>query len=359
MYQHDLSDKGIAERLRNVVEDCVNTVGVDLNTASSDLLRYISGLNDANVREIIARRSGGGAADETGVKGKKTAKQAGSGRFNALDELKGVKGVGPKTFRNCAGFLRVYDGAEPLDVTNIHPEDYPVARAMLELHRSGQLGSRSAEQNNSEGQASKKQKIDAAVGGGLIPPGVWAQFSSAATPGDGVTKVSKAAVTLLRSKSAAELEQIWTWLQEAGLAPSSDGAAPAGPYVSMPKLLRSVPADFHTKIDVGSVVQGVIRNVTTFGAFVDLGGVEIGRKSDVGNDGKGKSAGGKSCDGLLHSSKYKSYLQRSGRSGGDPSKEIYVGREVRVKIESIGEAEAGKGGHHEKRRIGLDLVELL
>jgi predicted RNA-binding protein with RPS1 domain len=359
MYQHDLSDKGIAERLRNVVEDCVNTVGVDLNTASSDLLRYISGLTDANVREIIARRSGGGTAEDTGVKGKKTAKQTGSGRFNALDELKGVKGVGPKTFRNCAGFLRVYNGAEPLDVTNIHPEDYPVARAMLELHRSGQLGSRSAEQNIREEQVSKKQKTHAVIGGEIITPGAWAQFSSTAAAGDGIAKVSKAALTLLRSKTTVELEQIWAWLQEAGLVPSPDGTLPAGPYVSIPKLLRSVPADFHTKIDVGSVVLGVIRNVTTFGAFVDLGGVEIGRKSDEGNGGKGKSASGKSCDGLLHSSKYKSYLQRSGRSVGDLSKEIYVGREVRVKIESIGEAEAGKGGHHEKRRIGLDLVELL
>ena len=156
MYQHDLTDKGISDRLREVVEDCVNTVGIDINTASSDLLRYVSGLSDANVREIIAYRTGiiseknskkpssntttGSTSTKkttaTTTTSSSSMTSTGGNRINSLSELLSIKGIGPKTYRNCAGFMRVYSGTEPLDVSNIHPDDYDIARAMIRVYNT-------------------------------------------------------------------------------------------------------------------------------------------------------------------------------------------------------------------------------
>ena len=433
MYQHDLSDKGITERLRNVVEDCVNTVGVDVNAASADLLRYVSGLNEANVREIIAFRNGsvgggGGDGGEVSAKRKKSATasaaasaSAGSvlpGYISSLADLRAIKGIGAKTFQNAAGFLRVHGGKEPLDATNIHPEDYKLARCMLEVYSrsttSAQLSLPSA-----AGKVSKKAKKayllaeeiakdQAPAADTLTPRSSWSSsyYWEQIVRGDGdnnssresiCNNVSAAQLALLKTKSVAELEQIWTWLTEGAmvhsrpaLAPTTTTAVVAGPYLSRPQLLRCLPPDFYAKIECGSVLNGVIRNVTTFGAFVDLGGAELSLdlapalKDEQLQQGASKNKGiGKSsitsCDGLLHCSKYRDFLGKtSGSSGGaggigassssSINKEIYVGRAVRVKILSIeGGASGGviKGNNgniyskSEKKRINLDLVELL
>lgn len=387
MYQHDLSDKGITDRLRNVVEDCVNVVGVDVNTASADLLRYVSGLSDANVREIMAHRSGAASASASAAKkaSKKSADTAAPGRLVSLADLRGVKGIGPKTFNNCAGFLRIYDGTEPLDATNIHPDDYALAREMLKIHKR-EADAVVIHDNDDEQEAKrakkekreKKEKKHKKDRDGETPAEAEKEKE---TTTESPTKVSfwegllstpahssKDPYDLLRTKTAAELEQIWAWLQEARIAPQSSSAAQLlkGPYMSQPKLLQRLPADFQAKIEVGSVVQGVIRNVTTFGAFVDLGGVEIHSEGTSGTKGKGKA----SCDGLLHSSKYRDYFNKRAATGSVKTpanaatamaSEIYVGREVKVKIISIDDAGAsgGKSDGHDKRRIALDLLELL
>jgi predicted RNA-binding protein with RPS1 domain/ribosomal protein L12E/L44/L45/RPP1/RPP2 len=384
MYQHDLSDKGITERLRNVVEDCVNTVGIDINTASSDLLRYVSGLSDANVREIIAHRTASGAAATSSAKAKKGAAGGHAGRLECLADLKSIKGIGPKTFRNCAGFMRVYNGSESLDVTNIHPDDYDVARMMLELHRNGKVGAAGGDSEEGTSKVNKKQKTgkiettepatNSTSTEGSSPWSAFLQSHPVRDAGaveDGKKKAQRSdPYALLRTKTPGELSQIWAWLQEAGLVRDSSAQASHsttavnGPFMSLPKVQRGIPEDFHVKIEVGSVVQGVIRNVTTFGAFVDLGGVEIGdSKGEGGTKGKGKA----SCDGLLHCSKYRDYVKRQPAGAkldaNAMSKEIYVGREVKVKILAIEEVEGGKeggkSGHHEKRRIALDLMDLL
>src|SRR5690606_23832981 len=113
LYQHDVNPKRLDEALRQVVESCVNFVGVDLNTASPALLRYVSGISKRVAREIVAHR-------------------ARIGRFTRRSQLLDVPGLGPKTFEQCAGFLRIRSGEEPLDATAVHPESYPVARAILE-----------------------------------------------------------------------------------------------------------------------------------------------------------------------------------------------------------------------------------
>ena len=111
-YQHDMNQKKLGETLGGVVEDCVNHVGVDVNTASASLLEYVSGINKTLAKNIVAYREE-------------------NGRFNSRRELLKVAKLGPKAYEQCAGFMRIHDGKEPLDTTGIHPESYEAARLLL------------------------------------------------------------------------------------------------------------------------------------------------------------------------------------------------------------------------------------
>ena len=112
-YQHDMNQKKLSEALNGVVEDSVNKVGVDLNTASASLLEYISGINKTIAKNIVDYR-------ET------------NGRFNNRKQLLKVAKLGPKAFEQCAGFMRILDGENPLDATSVHPESYDAALKLLE-----------------------------------------------------------------------------------------------------------------------------------------------------------------------------------------------------------------------------------
>ena len=112
-YQHDMDQKKLSETLTGVVEDVVNSVGVDLNTASFSLLAYISGINGTIAKNIVSYREK-------------------NGRFHSRAELLKVAKLGPKAFEQCAGFCRINGGDEPLDATAVHPESYPQARALLQ-----------------------------------------------------------------------------------------------------------------------------------------------------------------------------------------------------------------------------------
>lgn len=110
-YQHDVSQSKLADSLDFVVETAVNQVGVNINTASYSLLKYVAGLNAGTAKKIVAHREE-------------------NGRFENRNDIK-VKGVGPKALEQAMGFLRIVDGNEPLDMTAIHPESYEIARAIL------------------------------------------------------------------------------------------------------------------------------------------------------------------------------------------------------------------------------------
>lgn len=125
-YQHDLPQKALSERLDEAIMKCVNRTGADLNTASQELLMHISGLNSATAREIVNYRNE-------------------NGRFTNRQQLLKVKKLGPKAFTQCAGFLRITDGDEPLDQTAIHPESYAAARALMAACGITALGDRDAE----------------------------------------------------------------------------------------------------------------------------------------------------------------------------------------------------------------------
>ncbi len=112
-YQHDMNQKKLGEALSGVVEDCVNKVGVDLNTASASLLEYISGISKAIAKNIVAYREE-------------------NGRFESRRELLKVAKLGPKAFEQCAGFARITGGKNPLDATSVHPESYEAAQKLLE-----------------------------------------------------------------------------------------------------------------------------------------------------------------------------------------------------------------------------------
>ena len=115
-YQHDVSQSLLSKSLDAVVEDCVNAVGVDLNTASVPLLTRVSGLNKTLANNIVKYRDA-------------------NGRFDNRKDLKKVERLGPKAFEQCAGFLKIVDGSNPLDASSVHPEAYPVVKRIIETHQ--------------------------------------------------------------------------------------------------------------------------------------------------------------------------------------------------------------------------------
>ena len=112
-YQHDVDQNQLRKSLEAVIESCVNRVGVDLNTASWALLRYVAGINERTAQKIVEFRNG-------------------HGRFRSRVQLNAVPGIGPKTFEQAAGFLRIRHGENPLDITGVHPESYHVVEQMAE-----------------------------------------------------------------------------------------------------------------------------------------------------------------------------------------------------------------------------------
>lgn len=206
-YQHDMNQKQLASSLEGIVEDCVNKVGVDLNTASAPLLSYVAGISPAIARSIVSYREE-------------------KGRFTDRRQLLSVPKLGPKAFLQCAGFLRIRGGKEPLDSTAVHPESYEAAARLL--HSLG----------------CKREDL---VSGRLS--GI----------GRKVTDYAKTAGEL--GIGEPTLRDIVSELEKPGRDPRED----------MPKpILRSDVLEM-TDLKEGMVLKGTVRNVIDFGAFVDIG----------------------------------------------------------------------------------------
>ena len=206
-YQHDMNQKKLEETLLGVVEDCVNSVGVDLNTASFSLLSYISGISKTVAKNIVTYRED-------------------HGRFTARKELLKVPKLGPKAFEQCAGFLRIPGGKDPLDNTSVHPESYQAARDLLKA-----LGFSSED----------------LTGGGI--PGIRKKAGA----------VEKMAETL--GVGVMTLTDILDELAKPGRDPRSQMPAP---------VLRTDVLEMKD-LKEGMVLKGTVRNVIDFGAFVDIG----------------------------------------------------------------------------------------
>ena len=253
-YQHDINQKMLENALTAVVEDCVNRVGVDLNTASPSLLSYIAGINSGVARNIVTYREE-------------------NGRFTNRRQLMKVPKLGEKAFNQCAGFLRITGGDEPLDATSVHPESYDAAKAMM-------------------------QKLD-------IDP--------ATIEGGGDKSVEDKIKKTYRAKSLSQ--SIAAMAEELGTGemtlsdiigelkkPARDPREDAPPVV----FRNDVKSFEDLKVDME--LTGTVRNVVDFGAFVDIG---------VKNDG------------LVHIS------QMSDKYIKHPMDVVSVGDTVKVKIISI------------------------
>ena len=206
-YQHDMNQKKLSEALTGVVEDCVNRVGVDLNTASASLLEYISGISKPIAKNIVAYREA-------------------NGRFTNRRQLLKVGKLGPKAFEQCAGFLRITGGDNPLDATSVHPESYEAATRLL-----SKLG------------YTPEDVERGTLTGIVMLAGRSKNLSKELEIGD---------ITLM--DIAKELEK-----------PGRD------PREEMPKPILRTDVLEMKDLKPGMILKGTVRNVIDFGAFVDIG----------------------------------------------------------------------------------------
>lgn len=206
-YQHDMNQKNLGNALSAVVEDCVNSVGVDLNTASASLLEYVSGINKTLAKNIVSYREE-------------------NGRFASRRELLKVAKLGPKAYEQCAGFLRIYGGTEALDTTSVHPESYEATRLLMD--KLGVTG-------------------DDIKNGGL----------------KGISRKTKDIKNLALEIGVGEptLKDIISELEKPGRDPREDMQKP---------ILRSDVLEMKD-LKEGMQLKGTVRNVIDFGVFVDIG----------------------------------------------------------------------------------------
>ena len=205
-YQHDMNQKKLSEALQGVVEDCVNKVGVDLNTASASLLEYISGISKAIAKNIVAYREENGS-------------------FTSRKQLLKVAKLGPKAYEQCAGFLRIHNGENPLDATSVHPESYDAAKALLE-----KVG----------------YQLDD-VKGGVVGLNLLVKNKKKTAEELGIGEYTLADII-------KELEK-----------PGRD------PRDEMPKPILRTDVMEMKDLTPGMILKGTVRNVIDFGAFVDIG----------------------------------------------------------------------------------------
>ena len=257
-YQHDVNQKRLSESLSGVVEDSVNSVGVDVNTATSSLLTYVSGLNNSISKNIVKYR------DE-------------NGKFKNRKELLKVAKLGKSAYEQCAGFIRIYDGDNPLEVTAVHPESYEIAENLLK-----EIDCKKQDLRDKEGLKTIKEKL--------------ANIN--------IKETSKKLNT-----SEITLKDIIEELSKPGRDPRED----------MPKqILRSDVLKFED-LKEGMVLNGTVRNVIDFGAFVDIGVKH---------------------DGLVHIS------EMSNNYVKNPSEIVSVGDIVKVKVIGI---------DNEKQKVKLSM----
>ncbi len=236
-YQHDVDQRKLNDALETTVESCVNRVGVDLNTASFALLRHVAGINERTAQRIVEFRNEKGC-------------------FRSRVELRAVLGFGPKTFEQAAGFLRIRGGENPLDMTSVHPESYPIVQRMAE-------------------------SLSLSVGELIAQP----------------TLVNSVRLEQFQTEAAGmyTLKDIQAELRKPGRDPRDQFVAPKF-QANIKQIADLTP---------GMVLEGVVTNVTNFGAFVDVGVHQ---------------------DGLVHVS------ELSTRYIKDPNEAVKVGQVVRAQV---------------------------
>ena len=206
-YQHDMNQKKLSGALEGVVEDCVNRVGVDLNTASAPLLEYISGISATVAKNIVAYREE-------------------NGQFTDRKQLLKVSKLGPKAYEQCAGFLRITGGKNPLDATSVHPESYESAKKLLELLGYSMEDLKEQKLKGISTKVKDKKKLAEQLGIGALT-----------------------------------LDDILKELEKPARDPRED----------MPKPILRTDVLEMKDLTPGMILKGTVRNVIDFGAFVDIG----------------------------------------------------------------------------------------
>lgn len=275
-YQHDMNQKKLSEALGGVVEDSVNRVGVDLNTASASLLEYVSGVTKVIARNIVDYREA-------------------NGRFQNRAQLLKVAKLGPKAYEQCAGFMRITDGDNPLDATSVHPESYEAAKKLLDKLGLTMEDVREAQKRAAAQKTAAKKAVPAknkqprqskivirntntamgkALAAAMGDMNLEQQESNTNvirenTQADKATAVSSLAKKIKDKKQLAEelgigeitLMDILTELEKPARDPRDDMPAP---------ILRSDVLDMKD-LKPGMILKGTVRNVIDFGVFVDIG----------------------------------------------------------------------------------------
>ena len=206
-YQHDMNQKKLSGALEGVVEDCVNRVGVDLNTASAPLLEYISGISATVAKNIVAYREE-------------------NGQFTDRKQLLKVSKLGPKAYEQCAGFLRITGGKNPLDATSVHPESYESAKKLLELLGYSMEDLKEQKLKGISAKVKDKKKLAEQLDIGVLT-----------------------------------LDDILKELEKPARDPRED----------MPKPILRTDVLEMKDLTPGMILKGTVRNVIDFGAFVDIG----------------------------------------------------------------------------------------
>ena len=223
-YQHDMNQKKLSETLSGVVEDSVNKVGVDLNTASASLLEYISGISKVIAKNIVDYREK-------------------NGRFVSRNQLLKIPKLGPKAYEQCAGFMRIVNGENPLDATSVHPESYDAARKLL---NKLDLTMEDVKEAQKRAQA-EKGKIEA----------------------KNLERISSLEKKITNKEKLAEELGIGTITLQDILKELEKPARDPRDNMPLP-ILRSDVLDMKD-LTPGMILKGTVRNVIDFGAFVDIG----------------------------------------------------------------------------------------
>ena len=269
-YQHDMNQKKLTEALAGVVEDCVNRVGVDLNTASAPLLEYISGISKTVAKNIVLYREE-------------------NGRFTDRKQLLKVAKLGPKAYEQCAGFMRIQDGDNPLDATSVHPESYKAAEMLLEKlgitsedlkkiqAEAAKNKKRPEETKNKKKDNTKKKEFVVKNTNTAFGAAFAKAFGSSAVPADrtedkdnkNTNNTGSLARKIKNKKSVAAelgigeitLEDILKELEKPARDPRDEMPLP---------VLRTDVLEMKD-LKEGMILKGTVRNVIDFGAFVDIG----------------------------------------------------------------------------------------
>ncbi|MDY3853739.1 MAG: Tex family protein [Butyribacter sp.] len=261
-YQHDMNQKKLSETLSGVVEDCVNKVGVDLNTASASLLEYISGISKTIAKNIVDYR------EENGT-------------FKNRKELLKVPKLGPKAFEQCAGFMRIQGGDNPLDATSVHPESYEAANLLLEkLHLT--MEDVKKIQTEAAKQSGTKKKAKPAKKQAFQVKNTNTAFGAAFAKAFGDSGIS---VSDEKEKAADKVPSLMKKVPDKKAMAAELGIGeitlvdilkelekPArDPRDEMPKPILRTDVLEMKDLKEGMILKGTVRNVIDFGAFVDIG----------------------------------------------------------------------------------------